>query len=374
MIKRPVQQQPAIKMSVCRICFLILILSVAAMSAAHADAVELEYFYESGCLKCDRSSPVIEDVVGNYGSINYSNYEITSSFSRAMGYGVTTVPSVVINRTLVIGYADYDGDTEVLRELLVDGIENAPHMPDTTAQDASNAAVSESGFGNGKTPLIIFIAGLLAGFNPCLLAVMAFLASAVVSSNGSRRDMLVLVVGFCAGIFITYMTVGFGILNTIKSFPEIQDVITTIMILLIAFLGLWHIYDAYYMKTHSRSSFKTPRSLIHFMGNIEGKNILFISLLGGGLFSLIKAPCVGAVYLAILESLMSGNDIVQGTMYLGLYNLGVVLPILILGAFLAFGLDPARVNEFKERRRVEIRFVTGMILILFAVLLNLKII
>lgn len=372
MTRRPVHQQPATKVSSFRILVLIFILLIPSISIVHAESAKVEYFYESGCLKCEKASPVIEDVLSNYDNINFSTHEISSSFGLAKQYGVTTVPALVINQTLVIKYDDYKGDTKVLHALLVEGIETAAPMSDSKLLSASHELGLE--LGDRKTPAIIFIAGLLAGFNPCLLAVMAFLASAIVSSNGSRRDMLVLVVGFCSGIFVTYMVVGFGILNTISSFPEIRDIITTSMIILITILGLWHIYDAYYMRTHSHSSFKTPRSLIRFMGEFDGKNVLFVSFIGGGLFSLVKAPCVGAVYLTILEMLISGNNLVQGAIYMAIYNFAVVLPILMLGIFLAFGLDPAKLNDFRVNKRVEIRFVTGIILILLAILLQLNII
>jgi len=351
---------------------LLLVLFVASISVVHAETTKLEYFYESGCLKCEKTSPVIDDVLNDYKNINYSKHEISSSFSLARQYGVTTVPAVVINQSVIIKYDDYKGDIGYFRELVVGGIETAAPIGDTKTASTSYDIGLE--LGDGRTSIIVFIAGLLAGFNPCLLAVMAFLASAIVSSNGSRRDMLVLVLGFCSGIFVTYMVVGLGILNTISSFPEIRDIITMSMIILITVLGLWHIYDAYYMKIHSRSSLKTPRSLIRFMGGFEGRNILFVSFVGGGIFSLVKAPCVGAVYLTILEMLMSGNDLLQGAFYMGIYNFAVVLPILILGVFLAFGLEPEKLNDLREKRRVEIRFITGVILILLAFLLNSNII
>jgi cytochrome c biogenesis protein CcdA len=110
------------------------------------------------------------------------------------------------------------------------------------------------------------------------------------------------------------------------------------------------------------------------MGKAEGKNILILSFAGGSIFSLVKAPCVGAVYLMILEMLITGDDMLGGVMYLALYNLGVVLPILIIGALLAFGVDPGKVNNFREKRRAEVRLITGIILILLAVLLNFNII
>jgi cytochrome c biogenesis protein CcdA len=40
----------------------------------------------------------------------------------------------------------------------------------------------------------VFAAGLLAGFNPCLLAILAFLASSMLASTGRRRDILAMVV------------------------------------------------------------------------------------------------------------------------------------------------------------------------------------
>jgi hypothetical protein len=39
----------------------------------------------------------------------------------------------------------------------------------------------------------VFAAGLLAGFNPCLLAILAFLASSILASTGRGRDILTMV-------------------------------------------------------------------------------------------------------------------------------------------------------------------------------------
>ncbi len=371
MIKRPVHRHPVTERNKCRFLLAFLFTFIFLTGLAQA-TVSVEYFYEDGCLKCAQASPVIEDVVSVYPDINFTSYEIKSAFSLAKSYGVTTVPAVVVNGSTVIGYNDYEGDTEILRSMLSEAIETAPVM-DYETDSSKVEAISDESL-DDHTPAVIFIAGLLAGFNPCLIAVMAFLASAIVSSGGSRKDMLVLVIGFCAGIFVTYMVVGFGILNTITSFPGLKDTITAFMIFLVAILGVWHIYDAYYISKHSKSSFKTPHSFVDMMNHARGKNILLISFVGGGIFSLIKAPCVGAVYLMILEMLLSGGNTVNAVLYMGIYNFAVVLPILILGALLAFGLDPKKVNEFREKKRVEVRLITGIILILLALLLQLNII
>lgn len=372
MIKKHVHRHPVTDHT-CRRMFLVFFFLIFLSGLAQA-MVSVEYFYEQGCLKCEKASPVIEGVIADYQDVNFTSYEITSSFNLAKSYGVSTVPAIVVNGSTVITYSDYEGDSEKLNTMLSDAIETAPAKnigtdPDNKLQDDMSETFSDT-----QTPAVIFIAGLLAGFNPCLVAVMAFLASAIVSSGGSRKDMLVLVFGFCAGIFVTYMVVGFGILNTISSFPGIRDTITTLLILLVAIFGFWHIYDAYYIKKNSRSSFKTPHSFVDLMGNVRGTNILLISFIGGGIFSLVKAPCVGAVYLMILEMLLSGSNTLDAVIYLAIYNFAVVLPILVLGALLAFGLDPDKVNEFREKRRAEVRLITGVILVLLAVLLQLNII
>ena len=371
MIKRPVHRHPVTEHNYCRFLPVFFFCLVLLTGLAQA-AVSVEYFYEDGCLKCAQASPVIGDVVSNYPDTNFSSYEIKSAFSLAKSYGVTTVPAVVVNGSIVISYNDYEGDTNKLASMLTKAIETAPVM--AYGNDLSKVESTYDDSLGDKTPAVIFLAGLLAGFNPCLIAVMAFLASAIVSSGGSRRDMLVLVIGFCAGIFVTYMIVGFGILNTITSFPGIKNAISTSMVLLVAIFGVWHLYDAYYIRKYSKSSFKTPHSFVDLMDHARGKNILLISFIGGGIFSLVKAPCVGAVYLMILEMLLSGGNTVNAVLYMGLYNFAVIFPILVLGALLAFGLDPEKVNEFREKRRVEVRLVTGIILILLAVLLQLNII
>ncbi|MEZ5334757.1 MAG: hypothetical protein R2741_05725 [Methanolobus sp.] len=94
--------------------------------------------------------------------------------------------------------------------------------------------------------------------------------------------------GFCAGIFVTYMVAGFGILNAISYFPSIRETITTTMVVLVALLGIWHLYDAYYIKKHSRTSFRTPHQFIDFMKKAEGRNILLISFAGEVFFPLLK--------------------------------------------------------------------------------------
>lgn len=224
------------------------------------------------------------------------------------------------------------------------------------------------------SPFLLLTAGVLAGFNPCLLAVMAFLASVTLAQHGRRREMLEITLGFSVGIFTMYMLAGLGILSIVNFLPEIQGSFIEASILLIALLGFWHIFDAYWLKKHAKSTFRTPEPLKKFMAKMDKNNLLLLSFLSGSMFSLVKAPCVGAIFLSLLSILATKTDIVRGTLYMGIYNLGLLLPVIALGLLLAFGLSPNKVTEFRERWRVEIRLTTGFILISVALLMQFGII
>ena len=376
MKKRPVLPLHAINVFTVLV-LLSIVLFFPITASGQSGEVVVEYFYEDGCLNCAGIEPVVNKVIQGYDNISYSKYEIYSDYGdmkvydrMVSEYGIASVPALVINHQITITYPDYNGDEERLEELLVAGIENTLLIPGNHSVQPANG---ENILPELSLPVVL-VAGLLAGFNPCLLAVMAFLASLTLSAKGNRTELLKIVGGFCAGIFVMFMVVGMGLLGVIKQQPEIKDTITLLLVVLVGLLGLWHFYDAYHLKVHDRSSFKTSGSFLRLVDGIEHRNTIMVSFLAGAMFSLIKAPCVGAVYFAILDVLITQGKIADGAIYLFFYNLGVILPVLILGIMLAFGLSPERVNDIREKRRVEIRLVTGAVLVLLAVLIYFNII
>ncbi|MFQ6062741.1 MAG: cytochrome c biogenesis protein CcdA [Methanosarcinales archaeon] len=225
----------------------------------------------------------------------------------------------------------------------------------------------------------IMLVGLLAGFNPCLFAILAFIASITLATSAKRRNVLYMVVMFCLGILFTYMVVGLGLLQFLKYSTSLQDTIRIGLVALITILGIWQLYDAYHLKVKNRSTFATPKFFIRMTESLTQSDAslkLPASFFLGSLFSLIKAPCVGAVYFAILDMVFKSDlsEKTLGIFYLGVYNLGVILPILLIGLAITFGLNPEKVNKFRKDQRSMLRLLTGLSLILIAVLMQLRII
>ncbi|MCZ7401486.1 MAG: sulfite exporter TauE/SafE family protein [Candidatus Methanoperedens sp.] len=330
--------------------------------------VTVEYFYIPGCAKCEKATPVIEKVISSYGSmVNFIEYNANEEGSKlAIEYQIPGTPSVIINKNpqRLISYENYNGNTSKLENLLRDEINK-----DSISTPVSNVSPRE------KIVLSVpsvFVVGLLAGFNPCLLAILAFIASVTLANTGRRRDVLLIVLMFSLGIFVTYLVFGIGLLSIIESSPGLQGSIKNFLIALIGILGIWHLYDAYHLRKNTESSFYTPKAFIRLTESVTKKVSLPASFFIGALFSLIKAPCVGAVYFVVLDMVRSGKG--SGYLYLAAYNFGVVLPVLVIGGAIAFGLNPEKVEKFRKDKRSMMRLITGITLLGIAILMYLGII
>ena len=313
-----------------------------------------------GCTKCAAAEKVLEKVLADYPGAEITTYLIYSDEGRNVirEHNVKGgVPAIVIGDE-VIAYKEYHGDEVLLEKMVKDALaskSDSPQKRETQDLNASNIS-----------PATVFVAGFLAGFNPCLLAVLAFLTTAVISSTGKRRDLFLMIVSFSFGIFAMYYLFGAGLLRTLQG-----DVMATgfrfgLVILLLG-LGLVHIEDARRLNKGARSLFKSTWSQKYIEGAISQGNLSTYFLLGA-LFSLVKAPCVGAVYIIIL-GLIAEKGYASGAHYLLLYNLGVILPVILLGGIIALGMSPERVDHFRKEHRAGIRLATGLTLVALAPLI-----
>jgi cytochrome c biogenesis protein CcdA len=330
--------------------------------------VTVEYFYIPGCAKCEKATPVIETVMSSYGSmVNFIKYNSNEEGrSLAIEYQIPGTPSVIVNKNAqrLISYESYNGDLSKLENILRDEIEKA-----STSSAISGVLPREKIILSVPS---VFVVGLLAGFNPCLLAILAFIASVTLANTGRRRDVLLIVIMFSLGIFVTYLVFGIGLLSIIERSPGLQGSIKNFLVVLIGILGIWHLYDAYHLRKNTESSFYTPKAFIRLTESVTKQVSLPASFFIGALFSLIKAPCVGAVYFVVLDMVRSGEG--TGYLYLAAYNFGVVLPVLVLGGAIAFGLNPDKVEKFRKDKRSMMRLITGITLLIIAVLMYMGII
>lgn len=215
-----------------------------------------------------------------------------------------------------------------------------------------------------SSAIAVLAAGLLAGFNPCLLAMLAFLASTMLASAGRRRDILTMVAFFSLGTFAVYILFGVGLFSILQE-ESTAAFLRLVLAAVLLLLGLMQLEDARRLQSGGASLFRADWTKKYVHGVIASRKPSSYFLFGA-LFSLIRAPCVGGMYVAIIGAISSQGYASSGLLYLMIYNLGIALPVLIFGGIIASGMSPEQVDQFRQKHRVAIRLITGITLIALA--------
>jgi len=247
--------------------------------------------------------------------------------------------------------------------------------PAFASSDSQTAAIDAPGYAIGNalkdltisSAVTVFAAGLLAGFNPCLLAILAFLASTMLAITGRRRDILTMVAFFSLGIFAVYIIFGLGLFSVLQE-KSSTALFRFVLAAVLLFLGLMQLEDARRLQSGGESLFRTDWTKKYIHGAVASRRLSSYFLLGA-LFSLVRAPCVGGVYIAIIGIISSQGYASSGLIYLMIYNLGIALPVLLLGGIIALGMSPEQVDQFRNKHRVTIRLITGITLFALAPLI-----
>jgi len=370
---------------------LILAFSIAAVFSSDfavtgknaVDAKEVIIINSPGCTKCAAAERILEKI-GKDEPINVTGYYYYSEEGHRIikQYRAKDVPAIIIGMQ-VINYRDYEGDNALLESLIKGALANqTPNLPaaftlpgnESTKQNhnaAANVPILDLQEISFYTISAVLVAGLVAGFNPCLLGILVFLVASVLSTAGRKRELVMMVVSFSFGIFAMYFLFGLGMQQLLQT-EAIAGAFRYILTAFLLLAGLSQVWDALRLSQGRPSLFRTDWALKYFQAGVDRGRFSSYFLIGA-LFSLVKAPCVGAIYLAILD-LLSARSYFEGAAYLLFFNLGVILPIIILGVAIALGMGPEQVDSFRKDHRVGMRLATGLALLALAPLIYWQII
>jgi cytochrome c biogenesis protein CcdA len=222
-------------------------------------------------------------------------------------------------------------------------------------------------------PITLLVAGLVAGFNPCIIAILIFIAAEVASATGGKLDIMLNVAVFCLGILAIYLFIGAGLFEAVSIIPSIAGYLEYAVIAILLALAAYAFYNAY-QKHAGKASGSATRSLISSIKPLYTKYRLAGSFLLGGLFGMIKMPCAGGIYLAILSKIVLSKELMEGAIYLLIFDIGVILPVLALGLVLALGFGTERMDRLRSKHAVLLHVLNGAILALLAAAFLLNII
>ncbi len=369
------------------IVIITIIMLLAGLAEARTDVILLN---QPGCTKCAAAQRLLNSMADEEDLNITSHYYYTDEGRRIIKERKVKgdIPAIVIgNRS--ISYGKYKGDMEKLERFIRDAVANQSSNESASQSFIHNDSILNSSIPNSSpnnqtnqsipldeeidlskisfsTLSVVLATGLVAGFNPCLLGILVFLSASILSSSGRRRELVLMVVFFSLGIFTMYFLFGMGMQRLLQT-EAVFTAFRNVVVVLLVGLGMAHVLDAVKLRRGGESLFRTDWALKYFQAGVD-KRKLSSYFLAGALFSLVKLACVGAVYLAILD-MISAKNYLEGAVYLLFYNLGIILPIIILGGFIALGMSPEQVDAWRKDYRAGIRLFTGIMLLALAPLI-----
>jgi cytochrome c-type biogenesis protein len=213
---------------------------------------------------------------------------------------------------------------------------------------------------SGMIPLVAGT-GFLDGIHPCAIAILIFFIAFLVTLRRSFKNIFILGLVYIFVIFLTYLTVGVGLLSGIVFLGQ-PHFFAKLGSWLFIFLGLINLQEFFFpqLPIHLRMpKFSNPQIQSYLQ-----KATLPAVAIAAFLVGLCSIPCAGGLYVAVTSLLASKTTYFAGFLYLLLYNLMFILPLLILLLISANPLTLAKLAEFRQKNERKEKLLMGLAMVL----------
>lgn len=334
-------------------------------------ATDIIMYYGVGCPHCAKTDAILSNLSNKY-DLDIKKIEVYSNSTNRIelfklydkhniDIRVGGVPTIELdNKTFIVGDISRDEWINILEEC-------KSSCPDQVFRSDSSKILEQDG-SSQLTLSVLIGAAIVDSINPCTIAVMVLLISAVLYAKG-RDSALLSGLLFSFVIFIMYILYGIGILHTITSFEltKIFYIIVTIAALILALLEIVAFVD----YRPGMLAVEMPMFLRSYTKNVTTNATSPIMVIVAAVFcSLFLLPCSSGPYLIVL-SLVAKSATVETLSYLILYNFIFILPMLIITLAIFFGKTTVeKIGAMKDKYIRLIHLISGIILfILFFLML-----
>ncbi len=210
---------------------------------------------------------------------------------------------------------------------------------------------------------IVITAGLIDGFNPCAFAVLllfiTFTMGMLQMQTNYRYGLMKVGSIYISGIFITYVLIGVGILGTI-SFFSVTHAVGKAAALISMLMGVVVMRDFF---MHGSSLLAIPESMHTSINNWIRRTTIPGVFGAGVLVGLCTVPCSGGIYLAVIGLLSLQTTLAQGILYLLIYNLMLIVPLVIILLASSNRAVVDKMMAWQSRNRTRVKLVMGSFMV-----------
>jgi thiol-disulfide isomerase/thioredoxin len=388
-------------------------ISPGAKPSSKSFTVDLAYFFQKGCPKCDRANVLLKYMAKKYPQLNIKEIDLNTPDGKRLNETFSNRLNLPMEKRLIapslfIGSHSLSPDeiTESKVEALilkygekgdsVSASESKPTLTTPTPTPEETKKAEESIIERFKSfgALAILLAGLIEGLNPCALATLIFFISYLTMIGQKRKEIFMVGMGFSGSSFATHLLLGFGILSFLQHFsffPLFSRVVYLITFVFSFFLGVLSLYDYIQLKRGRPSKMKlqVPNFLkkrIHHIiraksggleENKEGQSgrFLLAAVFIGFIVTLLQSTCTSQVYLPTLLFVTNIPSLRESAvLYLILYNLIYILPLLVIFGIVYWGVTSEQLAYFLQKRASTIKLLTAFFFLALAGILILNLI
>lgn len=371
----------------------VLILLISTLSFSE---IVVDFFGVDTCLNCAEVKTLLEmvqfevddEVVMNYYDLDKQEnqelkYKYMDAYEVPQEYEGQTPLVFIGDEYLIHETASYDSLLEALQNF-------TPEKHETMLKKIENSKVNaqneiEENFKNFGF-WVVLGAGLIDGINPCAFVVLLFLISYLYFVGRESKDILISGLFFALGIFIAYLVLGMGLLQAVDFLESISSLFQKIFYPIMAgvtfFLMLFSLVDFFRMNYGNKQPIlglsKGLKQKTHSIIRKSARSsaILFASLAAGLLISFVEFMCTGQIYLPTIVYLVQGTEqSFQAFLYLMLYNLGFIIPIIGITLVTYFGISAKKIQELMMKQKVaaKVKLVMAALFgVFFVIMLNIS--
>jgi cytochrome c biogenesis protein CcdA len=213
-------------------------------------------------------------------------------------------------------------------------------------------------------PAVISAAAVDA-INPCAFAVLIILLTTVVASGGQQRA-LYSGFAFSLSVFISYYLMGLGLYSAVEAAGVTRGLYIAVAVLAIL-LGLFNLkdylwYGKWFLMEVPLSWRPRLKQLIGGVTSVPGAFLI------GFVVSLFLLPCTSGPYIVILGLLAKTETRTAAMLWLVLYNIVFVAPMIAITAAIYYGFTTVeKAEQWRTRNLQRLHLIAGIIILLLGV-------
>lgn len=219
------------------------------------------------------------------------------------------------------------------------------------------------------TPVAVVCGAAVDAINPCALSILILLMASMLI-EGERKKALLVGFSFIAAIYLSYFFLGLGALKLIRSYTLTYSRVFYNVVGVIALIfGALNIKD-YFWYGGGGFIMEVPRRWRPKMkALITGAATPWGAFTIGFIISLFLLPCLSGPYIVILGMLAAKATFWKAFLYMILYNVIFVAPMIIVVLAMYFGLPPEKAENWRKEKIRLLHLIAGIVLILLGIVI-----